>query len=358
MRKYKITCTIIGIAACLATGFMLLNWMAVVTVSGGTEDYSSIDYKAVKSFYNEKNDSLDGVFIGSSAVYRFWNAPMAYEDYGMCVYGLATNVQPIPMAKGLLMEAAERQGRLKFAVIEIRNISKYSGSFEVTNAKSVTDAMPLLSANRLDAINSYIDYCEALEAPVDKTPGDYYLPMFREKGSWLKDFSIDRVRESCNYDNGVFKGFRPSFSVTAQEDAQNDLHEEKLLECKQVLLDELLQAADECEFDVIFVAAPITDFPYRVGIVNSACKYLQERGATVLNFNDKALRDELKLDFATDFYDGRHVNVGGAEKYTKYMSRYLADRYDLPDHRGQEGYESWDEALEKYKDFIESEGEQ
>ena len=51
------------------------------------------------------------------------------------------------------------------------------------------------------------------------------------------------------------------------------------------------------------------------------------------------------------------MNVGGAEKYTKYMSKYLADRYDLPDHRGQEGYESWDEALEKYKDFIESEGE-
>lgn len=35
MKKLKITCIIIGIAACLATGFMLLNWMAVVTMSGG-----------------------------------------------------------------------------------------------------------------------------------------------------------------------------------------------------------------------------------------------------------------------------------------------------------------------------------
>lgn len=77
MKRLKIICIIIGISACLATGFMLLNWMAVVTVRGVNGDYSSNDYKAVKSFYNENKDSLDGVFIGSSAVYRFWNAPMA-----------------------------------------------------------------------------------------------------------------------------------------------------------------------------------------------------------------------------------------------------------------------------------------
>ena len=64
----------------MATGFMLLNWMAVVTMGGGNGEPSSNDYKTVKSFYDEKNDSLDGVFIGSSAVHRFWNAPMAYED--------------------------------------------------------------------------------------------------------------------------------------------------------------------------------------------------------------------------------------------------------------------------------------
>lgn len=342
----------------MATGFMLLNWMAVVTMGGGNGEPSSNDYKTVKSFYDEKNDSLDGVFIGSSAVHRFWNAPMAYEDYGMCVFGLGTGLQPIPMVKSLLMEAAERQESLKFAVIEIRNISKYSGNFDETNAKSVSDAMPLLSANRIEAINSYIDYCEALDAPVDKTPADYYIPMFRNRGNWLKDFSIDRIRQSYNYDNGVFKGYRPRFDVEAQEDAQNDLHEEELLECKQELLDGLLEVANECEFDVIFVAAPMMSPSFRVGIVNSACKYLQNRSATVLNFNDKELRDELELDFDTDFYDARHVNVGGAEQYTKYMSKYLADRYDLPDHRGQKGYESWDTALEECKEFIKRESKQ
>lgn len=49
-----------------------------------------------------------------------------------------------------------------------------------------------------------------------------------------------------------------------------------------------------------------------------------------------------------------HVNDGGAEQYTKYMSRYLADRYDLPDHRGQDGYESWETALEEYKENIQN----
>ena len=123
-------------------------------------------------------------------------------------------------------------------------------------------------------------------------------------------------------------------------------------------MDGLLEVANECEFDVIFVAAPMMSPSFRVGIVNSACKYLQNRSATVLNFNDKELRDELELDFDTDFYDARHVNVGGAEQYTKYMSKYLADRYDLPDHRGQKGYESWDTALEECKEFIKRESKQ
>ena len=43
------------------------------------------------------------------------------------------------------------------------------------------------------------------------------------------------------------------------------------------------------------------------------------------------------------------MNALGAEKCSKYLAELLQE-YELPDRRGQEGYESWDEAYEYYKE--------
>jgi hypothetical protein len=45
-----------------------------------------------------------------------------------------------------------------------------------------------------------------------------------------------------------------------------------------------------------------------------------------------------------DFYNVDHVNALGAEKYTTFLEQYLSENYDLPDHRGEPDFETWDEA--------------
>ena len=47
------------------------------------------------------------------------------------------------------------------------------------------------------------------------------------------------------------------------------------------------------------------------------------------------------LDPATDFYNKKHVNVRGAEKYTKFFADYLTKKYELVDHREDSVYEPW-----------------
>ena len=86
---------------------------------------------------------------------------------------------------------------------------------------------------------------------------------------------------------------------------------------------------------------------------NTAMDMVRERGYEVLDFNTEEMAHELGLDWEKDFYNSKHVNFMGAEKYTEYLSAYLAENYDLPDHRGQEKYESWEEAYEYYLDFTE-----
>ena len=52
--------------------------------------------------------------------------------------------------------------------------------------------------------------------------------------------------------------------------------------------------------------------------------------------------DAIGLDFEKDFMDESHLNYYGAEKFTEYLGKDIAGRFDLPDHRGEKRYKSWD----------------
>lgn len=76
------------------------------------------------------------------------------------------------------------------------------------------------------------------------------------------------------------------------------------------------------------------------------------RGYDYLNANDYL--DQMNMDFYADYYKVDHVNAIGAEKYTMFLGRYLTENYDLPDHRGTQGFEEWDVATEIFYEQSES----
>ena len=48
-----------------------------------------------------------------------------------------------------------------------------------------------------------------------------------------------------------------------------------------------------------------------------------------------------------DYYDLKHVNLDGATKYTEFLTEFLTANYSLEDHRGDPGYDSWNDAVDK-----------
>ena len=80
--------------------------------------------------------------------------------------------------------------------------------------------------------------------------------------------------------------------------------------------------------------------------INSAIKTLNDNGFEVVNFNKI---EELGIDGAHDFSDNDHLNVYGATKFTLYFSKYLKEKYSLPDHREENGYDSWKSEYERFK---------
>ena len=52
--------------------------------------------------------------------------------------------------------------------------------------------------------------------------------------------------------------------------------------------------------------------------------------------------DDYNLNFDRDFQDSSHLNYNGADKFTRYLGKYLKENYDLPDRRNDPKYYSWE----------------
>lgn len=97
------------------------------------------------------------------------------------------------------------------------------------------------------------------------------------------------------------------------------------------VLTELLEFCKVQDVEVMFVLSPIA-----IITKESEAKYntigdiVSAYGYNFINTND--YYEEIGLDFSKDFYNTRHVNLFGAEKYTAFLEKYIKENYDLPDH--------------------------
>ena len=89
--------------------FILLLILVITAVSEPLVSVSSIDYHLIAGFYEEPEESLDAVYIGSSNCFVFWNPLFAWEEYGICVYPFASSAQPFYAAEYLIKECRKTQ---------------------------------------------------------------------------------------------------------------------------------------------------------------------------------------------------------------------------------------------------------
>ena len=82
-------------------------------------------------------------------------------------------------------------------------------------------------------------------------------------------------------------------------------------------------------------------------VYNFIGQLAEKDGLLFWNTNTPAHYREMGLDFSTDYADHAHLNEAGSAKYTAYLGKWLSPNYSFPDHRGQKGYESWENQLMK-----------
>ncbi len=345
-----------------AVAFVLILSLSLVYVANCYSFPKSYVTRAIESFYDEKENTVDGVVIGTSVVGQGWATPVGWYEYGMTVYHLGSNIQPFGAITEIMDFALSRQD-VKYFVIDLHGIRRSAiiSSVEDKNLRKLYCSMHL--AERYKMLNVSLDYAQRVydyygepeneEDNIFSNKFSLYVPFFDFHNRWTEglkkaDYTAVKSKYKGAYDNdGAFETSDATALVNQWKGSEYTLDDFQKSE-----IDRLIDYINEKKLEVLFINYPSFRGEDEEAELFAASKYVKEKGFDVIDMRDKQIIKEIGLDLRTDIENEGHVNSKGACKITKYICSYLKENYEYEDHRGQPGYESWDKAVDKYDSFL------
>lgn len=305
-------------------------------------DYRS--YQTIGGFYEEADDSLDAVYLGSSNCYAFWNALVAWHNHGLAVYPYASPDQPFYATEYLIREVRKTQPDARF-IVSVNSVD--ADDLDASGAHYLLNYMPdsgekRALTDRLSDLMGY-DLLDRLE---------FRFPWLRLRELWYDRLINGPVPELDGFNGaGTYADYLGGAEDISDEYLDSDLRTavpETLMET----IDSLLDYCDREAVEVLFVSVPRAEKTGEtMGRINTVCDIIRARGYGVLDLSDQT--GALGLDLTQDFYNDKHTNIHGSVKFTDGLCEWLMDRYDgLEDKRGDAAYADWDAAWERYADVI------
>lgn len=301
--------------------------------------------QAIKGFYNLEPNTIDVMFVGDSSIMKGISPMQMYEDTGITSYNYSNSSSRIYMFYYFLQDVLKTQ-KPKVVISDPLTLFYMKKEMEPERRKSF-DYMPL-SINKINMIND--DIFES--SFFDKA--SYVFPVLRYHTRYnelhRKDFTM-----LGNDFHSVQKGYRISSRVKPHKkgfDYMRPRHKDKKLKYKDYSEEYLKKYALLCKennIELIMLGIPDTRvWGYKQS--EKMKEYASKYGFKYFDINNESTN----IDWLKDTEDaGGHFNIKGAQKVTKVVTEYLKNNYDLPDHRNDPKYKSWNDDLIKYNKTIE-----
>lgn len=298
----------------------------------------------IHSFYGIEKNTLDVLCMGSSHGYSSFQPNTLWREYGLTSYVMCSPRQTAASTYYLLQEALKYQ---KPKVLFLETYYFFCGK------KYTNEAALRLGFDGTRLSRTKYDMVEDLLAGKGlKEKLSYYIPFLKYHSRWgdlnANDFS------STSY----LKGSIFNFKVYPMEEPElpQDAEDRKLPGNVETYLKKIIKLCEENKIQLILYAAPYSwkskqeNFFIKQRINILLKPYLDELEIPYL---DIQRADDAGIDYASDFRDYSHLNTNGAIKVTRYLGKYLAENYELPDHRSDAAYASWDDDCEKFEEAME-----
>lgn len=260
--------------------------------------------KNIYRIQREPDDSIDVIILGDSLSYSSISPMRLWKDHGFTAFVCGQSGQEIRESEEMLRMALRSQTP-RIVILE-------------TNAMFRTH----IEARNLN---------DVLEAGLN-----YYIPVFRGHDTW-KSLVMKKEYEEENY-----KGFALRCGVKPYEKGNymtNAGQREVLPDTTLTHMENIIAMCEDAGAELILLGTP-SPCNYNYAKHEALAAYAGEHSLVLFDMNLHP--DETGIDWKTDTLDqGDHLNLSGAEKATTYLGKFLAEKYDLPDHRGDPKYASW-----------------
>lgn len=304
--KFKILKIVVFICAV----FTIIGVLSVMVNPDNTGAGVDKFDKVVIDADSENENSIDVVVIGDSEAYRSIIPPEMYRKYGFTSYVAASPAQKTYQSYDMLEAVLERQ-KPRVCILEPNVLFR--------DYSIVSSVWPRFERT---------------------------FPIFKYHNAWKGVFDSDYKYDDLSFDS--FKGYRYIDSVKATKNVNYMVQTDST---------EPISTSNTNDFRRIYELCKKNDIKLLVlrtpSIKNwNYAKYDAVRQLTEkykVKFIDLNMDDSIGIDWTQDTYDkGDHLNFSGAEKVTNFLGAYLNKHYDLPDHRGDKEYASWEKSVEKY----------
>ena len=295
----------------------------------------------IGSFYKLPANTVDILFVGSSHAYRSISPMKIWGETGYTAYDLASPSQSIPAAYFLIKEGIRTQ-HPKIIFLETYG-SRFMSDYPLRERLHASlDAIPM-NMTKFEIMTDFLPRTMTFEESLE-----YLFPirLYHSKWEELTDLDFRPV-------NQFLRGYAYGQFCEPRERPDIPEGEIELYEGTLLYFDKIVDLCKKSNVELCLYRSPeaVGDkTEENMMASNALIRYAQSKGIGCIDFN--YLRDDISLDYQTDFLNAGHVNYQGMCKITSYFSDLLSKEYSLEDHREDGRYAFWQKDYETYRTYL------
>ncbi len=320
---------------CLLLALLVLSHAAVTVLRPKRTDNG-----AVWSMYlQEPKDSVEVLFLGSSIAYCDVIPAVLFEEAGLSSYVMAGPLQTMPVTYYYLKESLKTQSP-KLVVVEVSSLlfPPYNSSLKIN-----LSYMPW-GMNRL--IPTFTELSPKLTGDPKSDPGERFellFPLSAYHNRWQSLSEEDWKKGIWGEQADPFAGYTCLEKAAAFEHfTTREVPKKAYFERNFSYLQKIRDFCREEEISLLFCLFPSVR---RVG-ENEVQKIRERLSGLEVPFQDfNESFSEIGLSLSGDFYDEEHLNLQGAERFSRFLSASLS----LPSSGAKKDSELWEERVRVFE---------
>lgn len=281
-------------------------------------------------YYDCKKDTFDVIIAGSSVSKNGIQPVQLWENNGIAAYNLSNGNQSLACSYYLLQDAIGRD-HPDLIVLD----TTYAEDPDIVRSQTfihyLTDEMPVTDRWRFRMIRDLVPKEDQLE---------FFWPFYSYHARWKNLTAADFETGTYQKDTlgAVTSSGTMSLSAPLFKKADSDA---ALPDVSRDYLEKIISLCKENHTALLLFCCPVAgddggdvsedDYNRRRSIMKEVAAIASAENIAFLNF----LEDDsvLGLNPYSDFRDGVHLNMWGAEKLTSFLGNYIRQNYDVPDRR-------------------------